>query len=211
MNCYLGSMFCMANNRLTSLGNVVCKFRSKHHIPSTPLGIATTSSKVNRQCHLSPPALLPSPLTLNFWKSRLVWKRAVFNTLRCLIGCTIGDFSCMWFLQAYHPYIAVGYVMGASMATGIASSMTVETVLLHFGRDKLGWLQALKTAAGMSMISMASMEAVQNVVDYHLTGGVVSLSDPYFWGAALVSMAAGFLAPLPYNYIRLRRYGKACH
>ncbi|EGC48174.1 conserved hypothetical protein [Histoplasma capsulatum var. duboisii H88] len=146
-----------SGNRLTSLGNVVCKFRSKHHIPSTPLGIATTSSK------------------------------------------------------AYHPYIAVGYVMGASMATGIASSMTVETVLLHFGRDKLGWLQALKTAAGMSMISMASMEAVQNVVDYHLTGGVVSLSDPYFWGAALVSMAAGFLAPLPYNYIRLRRYGKACH
>ncbi|KAG5288116.1 hypothetical protein I7I48_10218 [Histoplasma ohiense] len=86
-----------SGNRLTSLGNVVCKFRSKHHIPSTPLGIATTSSKVNRQYHRSPPALLSSPLTLNFWKSRLVWKRAVFNTLRCLIGCMIGDFSCMWF------------------------------------------------------------------------------------------------------------------
>lgn len=89
--------------------------------------------------------------------------------------------------------------------------MTLETVLLHLGRDKLGWAQAFKTAAGMSMISMLSMEAAQNVVDYHLTGGVVTLSDPYFWGAAGVSMAAGFLAPLPYNYIRLRRYGKACH
>ncbi|PGH33749.1 hypothetical protein GX50_03406 [[Emmonsia] crescens] len=168
-------------------------------------------SNANRQCHNPPPTLPASPFTLNFWTSRPIWRRALLNTLRCLVGCTIGDFSAMWFLQAYYPDLGVGYIMGASMATGIASSMTLETVLLHLGRDKLGWAQAFKTAAGMSMISMLSMEAAQNVVDYHLTGGVVTLSDPYFWGAAGVSMAAGFLAPLPYNYIRLRRYGKACH
>ncbi|KAK2789340.1 hypothetical protein FQN53_002182 [Emmonsiellopsis sp. PD_33] len=101
--------------------------------------------------------------------------------------------------------------MGTSMAAGLASSMSLETVLLKIGRDQLGWVQAARTAAGMSMISMLSMEAVQNVVDYHLTGGVVILADPQFWGAAVVSMAAGFLAPLPYNYMRLRKHGKACH
>ncbi|KAK2780895.1 hypothetical protein FQN52_001992 [Onygenales sp. PD_12] len=101
--------------------------------------------------------------------------------------------------------------MGTSMAAGLASSMSLETVLLKIGRDQLGWVQAARTAAGMSMISMLSMEAVQNVVDYHLTGGVVTLTDPQFWGAAVVSMAAGFLAPLPYNYMRLRKHGKACH
>lgn len=64
---------------------------------------------------------------------------------------------------------------------------------------------------GMSMVSMLAMEAAENAVDYHLTGGVISLEDPRFWMAAAVSMTAGFLAPLPYNYARLKRYGKACH
>ncbi|ODH27262.1 hypothetical protein ACO22_04259, partial [Paracoccidioides brasiliensis] len=152
-----------------------------------------------------------SPFGLQFWSSRVIWRRALLNTLRCLIGCSIGDFSSMWFLQAQYPDLAVEAIMGVSMATGIASSISLETVLLKLGRDKLGWAQAFTTAAGMSMISMLSMEAVQNMVDYQLTGGVVTLSDPFFWTSAVLSMAAGFLAPLPYNYIRLRNYGKACH
>ncbi|EQL28830.1 uncharacterized protein BDCG_17166 [Blastomyces dermatitidis ER-3] len=189
----------------------VYNFRSKHTLPNVSPGVEKSSSDTNRQCQTSPPTIPSSPLSLSFWKSPPIWKRAMLNTLRCLIGCTIGDFSAMWFLQAYYPDLSVGYIMGVAMASGIASSMTLETVLLHLGRDKLGWAQAFKTAAGMSTISMLSMEAVQNTVDYHLTGGVVALSDPYFWGAAGVSMAAGFLAPLPYNYIRLQKYGKACH
>ena len=89
--------------------------------------------------------------------------------------------------------------------------MFLETVLLRLGRDQLPWLAAARTAAGMSMVSMLAMEAVQNAVDYHLTGGVVTFDSPQFWMAAAASMCAGFLAPLPYNYSRLRRYGKACH
>jgi len=89
--------------------------------------------------------------------------------------------------------------------------MVLETALLRFGRDRLGWATAAKTAAGMSLISMLAMEAAENAVDYYLTGGVVMFDNPMFWLAAGVSVAAGFLAPLPYNYARLRRYGKACH
>lgn len=89
--------------------------------------------------------------------------------------------------------------------------MLLETVLLRVGRDRLPWLAAARTAAGMSLISMLTMEAAENAVDFHLTGGVVAIDSPAFWTAAAVSMAAGFLAPLPYNYMRLRRYGKACH
>lgn len=83
--------------------------------------------------------------------------------------------------------------------------------MLRLGRDQLTWTTAAKTAAGMSLASMLAMESVQNVVDYHLTGGVVAFHDPQFWTAAVVSIGAGFLAPLPYNYCRLRKYGKACH
>ncbi|KAE9968341.1 hypothetical protein EG327_011070 [Venturia inaequalis] len=101
--------------------------------------------------------------------------------------------------------------MAISMASGLASSITLETVLLRYGKDRLEMVAALKTALGMSLVSMLSMEAVSNGVDYHLTGGVVAFNDPAFWGAALLSMGAGYLAPLPYNYIRLRKFGKACH
>ena len=168
-----------------------------------------------------------------------MWKRAGVNTFRCLVGCTLGDFSAMWFLQANYPDMGMGLVMGISsesiethveqiqlgtaidgtrlthattlVVSGLTTSMLLETVLLRMGRDQLTWLTAARTAAGMSFVSMLGMETVQNLVDYHLTSGVVELYDPAFWGAATVSATAGFLAPLPYNYLRLRKYGKACH
>lgn len=97
------------------------------------------------------------------------------------------------------------------MASGLSTSLLLETVLLRFGRDGLAWKAAAKTAAGMSMISMITMELAENAVDYYLTGGVVQLDSPIFWLAAFVSVVAGFLTPLPYNYHRLRKYGRACH
>lgn len=143
----------------------------------------------------------------------------------------------MWYLQAFHPDMQMQAVMAISsnymkpytmlsmrcdlwrsanadvcvVASGLSTSLLLETVLLKFGRDRLPWLVAGKTAFGMSMISMITMELVENAVDYHLTGGVVQLNDPIFWAAAAVSMTAGFLAPLPYNYHRLMKFGKACH
>jgi hypothetical protein len=70
---------------------------------------------------------------------------------------------------------------------------------------------AAHTAIVMSMVSMVAMEIAENMVDYHLTGGQVNLDDPQFWVAAVLSISAGFLASLPYNYLHLRKYGKACH
>ena len=65
---------------------------------------------------------------------------------------------------------------------------------------------ALKTALGMSLISMVSMEIAMNIVDYFYTGG--AKLDLVVLPLMLV---AGFLTPLPYNYWRLKKYGKACH
>ena len=58
---------------------------------------------------------------------------------------------------------------------------------------------------------MLAMELAQNTVDYYLTGGIVQFDAPSFWAAWVISMLAGYLAPLPYNYHRLKKYGKACH
>ena len=61
------------------------------------------------------------------------------------------------------------------------------------------------------MISMLAMEVAENFVDYSLTGGVVDLSSSRFWFAAGLALVAGYVTPLPYNYMRLRRYGLSCH
>ncbi|KAL7919029.1 hypothetical protein ACQKWADRAFT_213555 [Trichoderma austrokoningii] len=153
----------------------------------------------------------PSIWRLPFWKCRHTWRRAGVNTLRCLVGCTVGDFSALWLLQTYYPDLGMTTIMGASMVSGITTSIILESILLRRGADQLSWPMAVRTAMGMSMISMMAMEAAENIVDYHLTGGVVALGDPNFWMAAVLSIAAGYLVPLPYNYLRLKKYGKACH
>ncbi|KZF25859.1 hypothetical protein L228DRAFT_257382 [Xylona heveae TC161] len=154
---------------------------------------------------------LPSTWRFPFWTCRSTWKRAGINTLRCLVGCTIGDFSALWVLQTHYPELGTGAIMVASMVSGITTSIIIETIFLRRGVDQLSWPMAARTAMGMSMVSMVAMEAAENVVDYHLTGGMVAVGDPQFWLAAVLSMAAGYLTPLPYNYLRLKIYGKSCH
>ncbi|MCK4746859.1 MAG: DUF4396 domain-containing protein [Bacteroidales bacterium] len=73
-----------------------------------------------------------------FWKNRNNWRRASFNTLNCLIGCSIGDFGMILFLQAYYP-------------------------------------------------------------------------EPPMYLQMVLAIIAGFLLPLPFNYYKLQKHGKACH
>ncbi|KAI4733647.1 hypothetical protein E4T50_15799 [Aureobasidium sp. EXF-12298] len=153
----------------------------------------------------------PSLSERAFWSCRGTWRRAGVNTLRCLVGCTAGDFSALWTLQTYMPEMGMGTIMALSMTSGLSTSIALETALLRWGKDKLALNMAFKTAMGMSFISMLAMELAENIVDFHLTGGVIALQDARFWGAAVVSIAAGYLVPLPWNYYRLKRWGKACH
>ncbi|PLN82891.1 hypothetical protein BDW42DRAFT_165887 [Aspergillus taichungensis] len=153
----------------------------------------------------------PPATTLPFWTCRHTWSRSAINTLRCLIGCTTGDFTALWTLQSYAPDWGMPLMMGVSMTTGLLTSLTLETVLLAYGKDALPLRHAVRTAAGMSLVSMLAMESVQNAVDWHLTGGVVDVTDVGFWLKAVVSMGAGFVAPLPWNYWRLKALGVGCH
>jgi hypothetical protein len=66
--------------------------------------------------------------------------------------------------------------------------------------------EAFKVAIGMSLISMISMEVAMNIVDVLLTGGAMLT-----WWMIPIMLLAGFITPLPYNYFRLKKYGKACH
>ncbi|KAF9315806.1 hypothetical protein BG003_002652 [Podila horticola] len=151
--------------------------------------------------------------SLQFWSDPFTWKVASTNTFRCLIGCTVGDMGMLFYLQSQHPEMSPGLAMAAAMTSGVLTSITLETVLLRFSRaSAMTWQAAFKTATGMSLISMLTMEAVENAVDYHLMGwNNIDVYSPLFWQAIGWSALAGWSAPLPFNYWNLKRHGKSCH
>lgn len=79
-------------------------------------GTALVSIRRRKNVHSSHPHRRPNPsmLEFSFWQSRASWSRAIVNTLRCLVGCTLGDFAMMWFLQSHYPSLSMGVVMGTS-------------------------------------------------------------------------------------------------
>ena len=139
------------------------------------------------------------------WKCKHTWRRASVNTLWCLLGCSIGDFGTIFFFQiTQNPWsISVLSIMILAIINGLITSIMLETFILSRQMDLKN---AFKTAIGMSLVSMISMEVAMNTVDVLLTGGAMLT-----WWAMPIMLIAGFITPLPYNYFRLKKYGKACH
>ena len=163
--------------------------------------------KANPTAECCIPETNPAP---SFWGDRAAWSKATKNTFNCLVGCSIGDFGTIIFLQLYYPETSLWLMMTLAMTMGLISSIVLETVILKI-REHFSWNGAVKMAFSMSFISMLGMEFSANVTDYFLTGGAIPISDPRYWAAIGVSMAAGFLAPLPYNYFRFKKHGQSCH
>lgn len=137
------------------------------------------------------------------WKCTHTWKRASKNTLWCLLGCSIGDFGTIFFFQVSGIAWPVWAIMSLAIVNGILTSIALETVILS---RQMTLALAFRTAVGMSLISMVSMEAAMNTVDVLLTGGA------FLTGWVIpVMLLAGFITPLPYNYWRLKALNKACH
>ena len=145
-----------------------------------------------------------------FWSDSKIWSRAGFNTLNCLIGCSLGDFGMILFLQYAYPQTSMVWQMVMATMAGLMTSILLETILLHL-RESFSWSASFKTALSMSFLSMVAMELAMNTTDFMITGGKAAFDNPGYWFALLVALVAGFLVPLPYNYYKLKKYNKACH
>ena len=121
----------------------------------------------------------------------------------CLIGCAIGDMGTILYFQLSGIEAPVLFIMTLAIFNGLLTSIMLETIILL---KQMGFANALKTALGMLLISMVSMEVAMNLVDYLMTGGAEL--NPV---VVPVMLLAGFITPLPYNYWRLKALGKACH
>ena len=138
------------------------------------------------------------------WSCKQTWKVSAKNTFWCLLGCAIGDFGTILFFQLSEiPFPLIG-IMILAIINGLITSIILEAFILM--RQSFPFFNALKTAAGMSLISMISMEIMMNLTDYLLTGGAVLT-----WWVVPIMLIVGFLTPWPYNYWRLKKYGLNCH
>lgn len=152
----------------------------------------------------------PKPLPLHFWLDRVAWIKASVNTLNCLIGCSIGDFAVLLYIQGKHPHTPMLLTMCLAMGAGLATSILFESALLRF-KEGFQWRNALTMAFSMSFLSMLGMEFAANLTDYLLTGGKVPMNHSFYWIALAISLIVGFLAPLPYNYWKFKKHGQSCH
>ena len=138
------------------------------------------------------------------WSCKQTWKVSAKNTFWCLLGCAIGDFGTILFFQLSEiPFPLIG-IMILAIINGLITSIILETLILM--RQSFPFFNALKTAAGMSLISMISMEIMMNLTDYILTGGAMLT-----WWVIPIMLIVGFLTPWPYNYWRLKKFGVNCH
>jgi len=143
--------------------------------------------------------------TINFnWSCKHTWKRSAKNTAWCLLGCAIGDLGTILYFQITGIPWPVLTIMTLAIINGLITSIILETIILL--RQNLDFSKALKTALGMSFISMVSMEIAMNLTDVILTGGAI-----LNWWVVPIMLLVGFLTPWPYNYWRLKKYNIACH
>lgn len=130
-------------------------------------------------------------------------------TLHCLTGCAIGEFAglALGVSLGFSPWTT----MALATILGFASGYTLG--LLPLVRTGKTWLQAFRTIWLGETISIAVMELVMNLTDYHVGGMQVdSIFHMEFWLGYLLALPAGFIAAWPVNYWLLKRNVKQhCH
>ena len=172
--------------------------------------VSITSDRVAAALQTYPKYLVAGAKQTGFWNDTQIWRRSGFNTLNCLVGCSIGDFGMIIYLQAKHPEVSMTIQMVLATIAGLTTSVLLETVLLRV-REKFSWMASLQTALSMSFLSMVAMELAMNTTDFMITGGKAAFSSPSYWLALVAAMVAGFLVPWPYNYYKLKKFNEACH
>ena len=138
------------------------------------------------------------------WKCINTWKKSAKNTMWCVIGCAIGDLGTILFFQLSQISFPLMGIMILAIINGLITSIILETFILV--TQGFNYSNALKTASGMSLISMISMEIAMNFTDFILTGGAI-----LNWWVVPIMLFVGFLTPWPYNYWRLKKFNLACH
>lgn len=127
---------------------------------------------------------------------------AISATLHCLTGCAIGEVAGLVIGTA--AGLSNWATLGLAVVLAFVFGFTLSTFpLLKAG---LGFLKALSIVFAADTLSIATMEAVDNLVMLVIPGAMdAGLVDPLFWISMPVALTAAFFAALPVNQYLLNR------
>jgi hypothetical protein len=137
------------------------------------------------------------------WTCKTGWLKSAKNTFWCFVGCTVGNMVAVLFFQHFIPAIPNLAILITAPLIGLITSIGLESLILIRQMDLK---TAVKVAFGMSFISMITMQVVSNLSLWLLAG------DIKVSGFEMIpSLLIGFMSVWPYNYYKLKRFGKKCH
>jgi len=129
------------------------------------------------------------------------FKSAAAATLHCLINCGIGE--------------ALGIFVAIYFGMGLVSSIILESVLaMTIGfilslipamREGLSFSRAIKIVLGAEGLSIFVM-GIFGILPQVLIPGLLHahIEDIIFWAGIFISLAVGFVAAFPVNYIMIK-------
>lgn len=123
-------------------------------------------------------------------------------TLHCLTGCAIGE------IVGLIAATALGWGNGLSTAVAIALAFVFGYSLSAAPLLRAGILpkQALTLVLAADTVSIATMEAVDNLVMWFVPGAMnARLLDLLFWASMALSLVVAYFAAYPVNKHLLRQ------
>ena len=138
--------------------------------------------------HHAPAADVPTPASLN----RLAWNA----TVHCFTGCAIGE------VLGLALATALGWGTLASLITAVvlAFSIGYAFTLVPLLKSGLTLTTAVSLALAADTISITVMELVDNALMLVIPGAMqAGLTEPWFWGSLVVSLAMAFVVAYPVN------------
>jgi hypothetical protein len=121
---------------------------------------------------------------------------ALTATVHCLTGCGIGEVLGLVIASwlGWSTFTSIALAVALAFFFGYALAMRP---LLASGLS-LG--QALRLALAADTISIIVMEIIDNAMMLAIPGAMdAHLTDPFFWGRLVVSLALAFLVTFPVN------------
>ena len=72
------------------------------------------------------------------WKCKHTWKQSAYNTMWCLIGCSIGDFGTIFFFQILNIHWSTIAIMILAIINGLITIDQETEVITQFDHYDYG-------------------------------------------------------------------------
>jgi hypothetical protein len=134
--------------------------------------------------------------------------RTAFDaTVHCLTGCAIGEVGGLVISNALNFAVAPSIVLSIMLAFVFGYGLTMRPLLAA----GMPVRRALRVAVASDSVSLATMEAMDNLVVLLVPGAMAAgLADLLFWGSLGLSLAVAFVVALPVNrWLIVRGLGHA--